>query len=110
MLTLAQGSAITGLGLATGSDAFALGGAGEATFDVSALGPAAQYQGFGTFNKIGSSIWTLAGTSTFAGPVNVNAGTLLVNGNMSSASTMMVNAGGTLGGGGIGGNTSITCR
>jgi autotransporter-associated beta strand protein len=107
MLTLAQGSAISGLVLGTGSDTFQLGGAGAATFDVSALGPAAQYQGFGTFNKIGSSIWTLTGTSTFAGPVNVNAGTLLVNGNMSSASTMMVNAGGTLGGSGIVGNTTI---
>ena len=30
-----------------------------ATFDVSQLGPVAQYEGFGTFNKIGSSTWTL---------------------------------------------------
>ena len=84
--------------LGTGSDTFQLGGTGAATFDVSTLGPAAQYQGFGTFNKIGSSVWTLTSTSTFAGDVNVDAGTLVVNGNLSSASIMMVNPDGTLAG------------
>ena len=75
-LTLAQGSVISGIVLGTGSDTFQLGGTGAATFDVSSLGPAAQYQGFGTFNKIDSSVWTLTGTSTYAGSVNVNGGTL----------------------------------
>ena len=75
-----------------------------------ALGPAAQYQGFGTFNKIDSSVWTLTGTSTFAGPVNVNGGTLAVNGDITSASGVTVNAGGTLGGNGIVGNTHDQCR
>ena len=84
--------------LGTGSDIFQLGGTGAAAFDVGSLGPAAQYQGFGTFNKIGSSVWTLTGTSTFAGDVNVEAGTLVVNGNLSAASIMMVNPGGTLAG------------
>ncbi len=97
-LTLAQGSVISGNVLGTGSDTFQLGGTGAATFDISTLGPAAQYQGFGTFNKIGSSVWTLTGASTFTGDVNVNAGTLVVNGNLSSASIMMVNPGGTLAG------------
>jgi autotransporter-associated beta strand protein len=97
-LTLAQGSVISGNVLGTGSDTFQLGGAGAATFDISTLGPAAQYQGFGTFNKIGSSVWTLTGASTFTGDVNVNAGTLVVNGNLSSAGIMMVNPGGTLAG------------
>ena len=81
-LTLAQGSVISGNVLGTGSDTFQLGGTGAATFDVSQLGPAAQYRGFGTFNKIGSSVWTLTGTSTYAGPVNVNGGTLAVNGDI----------------------------
>jgi autotransporter-associated beta strand protein len=74
---------------------------------VSQIGPAAQYQGFGTFNKVGSSTWTLTGTSSYAGPVNVNAGTLSVNGDISSASAVTVNAGGTLGGNGTVGNTTI---
>ena len=81
-LTLAQGSVISGNVLGTGNDIFQLGGTGAATFDVSQLGPAAQYRGFGTFNKIDSSVWTLTGTSTYAGPVNVNGGTLAVNGDI----------------------------
>ena len=106
-MTLAPGSVITGDVLGTGSDTFQLGGTGAATFDVSQIGSAAQYQGFGTFNKIGASNWTLTGTSTYAGPVNVNSGTLSVNGNITSASSLTVNAGGTLGGTGTVGNTTI---
>jgi uncharacterized protein with beta-barrel porin domain len=97
-LTLAPGSVITGNVLGTGSDTFQLGGTGAATFDASQLGPTAQYRGFGTFNKIDSSVWTLTGTSTFAGDINVNAGTLVVNGNLASAAVMFVNPGGTLSG------------
>jgi autotransporter-associated beta strand protein len=78
-LTLAAGSAITGNVLGTGSDTFQLGGSGAATFDVSQLDAAGQYRGFGTFNKIDSSVWTLTGASTFAGPINVNGGTLQFN-------------------------------
>ena len=100
-LTLAQGSVISGNVLGTGNDIFQLGGTGAASFDVGSLGPAAQYQGFGTFNKIDSSVWTLTGTSTFAGDVNVDGGTLVVNGNLSSAGLMLVNPGGTLSGTGI---------
>jgi uncharacterized protein with beta-barrel porin domain len=106
-LTLAPGSAITGIVLGTGADTFQLGGSGAATFDVSQLSPGAQYRGFGIFNKIGSSVWTLTGAGSFAGPINVNGGTLAVNGDVRSASSLTVNAGGTLGGNGIVGNTLI---
>jgi uncharacterized protein with beta-barrel porin domain len=106
-LTLAPGSVISGKVLGAGSDTFQLGGSGAATFDVSQLGATAQYQGFGTFNKIDSSIWTLTGTSSFAGPINVNGGTLAVNGDISAASSLTVNAGGTLGGTGTVGTTQI---
>lgn len=95
-LTLAPGSVINGNVLAAGSDTFQLGGTGAATFDVSELGP--KYQGFGDFNKVGSSVWTLTGTATYNGFVNVNAGTLLVNGSLASASLVFVNPGATLGG------------
>ena len=74
-LTLAQGSVITGNVLGTGSDTFQLGGAGSATFDVSQIGAAAQYRGFGTFNKIGSSAWTLTGTGNQSWAVS--GGTLI---------------------------------
>jgi uncharacterized protein with beta-barrel porin domain len=97
-LTLAPGSVISGTVQGGGSDTFQLGGAGAATFDVSTYGGAAQYQGFSTFNKVGTSIWTLTGTSTFAGPINVNGGTLAVNGDLSSVGAVNVNNGGTLSG------------
>jgi uncharacterized protein with beta-barrel porin domain len=100
-LTLAPGSVISGTVFGTGSDTFQLGGTGAASFDLSQLGPAAQYRGFDIFNKIDSSTWTLTGTSTFPGQVNVNAGTLVVNGNLASANVMLVNPGGTLAGTGI---------
>jgi uncharacterized protein with beta-barrel porin domain len=106
-LTLGPGSVIAGNVLGTGADTFQLGGSGAATFDVSQLSPVAQYQGFGIFNKVGSSVWTLTGTSTFGGPVNVNAGTLLVDGDITSASGLTVNAGGTLGGSGTVGDTTV---
>ncbi|WP_244608384.1 autotransporter outer membrane beta-barrel domain-containing protein [Bradyrhizobium algeriense] len=107
ILTLAPGSVISGNVLGGGSDTFQLGGSGAATFDISALGAAAQYQGFSAFNKVGDSVWTLSGTGSFAGDVNVNGGALIVNGNIASASNLVVNAGGTLGGNGIVSNTVI---
>ena len=73
---LHAGSTITGNVVATGSgNALALGGSANDTFDASTLG--AQYQGFTTLEKTGSSIWTLTGDgSAFAGDVLVNGGTL----------------------------------
>ena len=106
-ITLAPGSSISGNVLGTGSDTFQLGGTGAASFDISQFGPAAQYRGFGTFNKIDSSLWSLTGTATYAGPVNVNGGTLAVNGNLASASMLTVNPDGTIGGNGRLGTTAI---
>ena len=106
-LTLMPGSVISGNVIGFGSDTLQLGGIGAANFDISELGAAARYSGFNTFNKIDSSTWTLTGTSTYAGPVNVNGGTLAVNGNLASASLLTVNAGGILGGNGVLGATVI---
>jgi uncharacterized protein with beta-barrel porin domain len=97
-LTLAPGSGISGAAIGTGNDTFQLGGSGTATFDVSQLAATAQYRGFSTMNKIDDSRWTLTGKSTFTGPINVNGGLLAVNGDVSSATAVVVNAGGTLGG------------
>jgi uncharacterized protein with beta-barrel porin domain len=106
-LTLAPGSTIAGTVLGSGTDAFQLGGSGAATFDVSQIASTGQYRGFGTFNKIGDSNWSLIGTSTFSGPVTINGGTLSVNGDISSASGVTVNAGGALGGTGTVRNVDI---
>ncbi len=73
----------------------------------SQIGTAAQYRGFQSFDKTGTSTWTLTGTATFAGPVSVDAGTLSVNGDFSSSILTTVNAGGTLGGNGFVGATQI---
>ncbi len=99
------GSAITGNVIAfSAADTFRLGGTGNASFDASSIGT--QYQGFGAFEKTGSSNWTLTGTATQVNAWSVNAGTLSVNGNL-SVSTITVNAGATLGGNGTVGNTTI---
>jgi uncharacterized protein with beta-barrel porin domain len=106
ILTLGPGSAISGTVVGIGSDIFQLGGVGTGSFNVSAIGPAAQYQGFSTFNKIGTSIWTLTGTNTAALPWTISGGTLSVDGSIAN-SNATVNAGGTLAGAGTVGNTTI---
>ncbi|MDH2353990.1 autotransporter domain-containing protein [Bradyrhizobium sp. SSUT18] len=101
-LELRAGSTITGNVVAFSSaDTLRLGGSTNATFDVSTMGAAAQYRGFGIFEKAGSSTWTLTGTNTFGGSTVVNGGTLLAGnaGAFSATSAMTIN-GGTVGLGG----------
>lgn len=108
ILELQAGSTITGNVVAFSSaDTFRLGGSGNSLFDLSTLGNSAQYSGFGSFVKTGSSNWTLTGSSTFTGPVSIDAGILSVNGSLASASLTTVNSGGTLGGNGTVGNTTV---
>ncbi len=61
-LTIAPTSIINGNVLGTGADTFQLGGSGNGAFDVNNIGAAQQYRGFATFNKIGTSTWTLTGS------------------------------------------------
>ena len=106
-LTLQAGTTIIGNVVAfSAADTLALGGSANSSFDVSTIGASAQYQGFGVFQKTGSSTWTLTGTNTAALPWTVNAGTLAVNGTMTN-STMTANSGGTLAGTGTVGATQI---
>ena len=93
-LTLGPGSVINGLVLGSGTDTFQLGGVGKDSFNLSLIGAGQQYDGFTTFNKVGTSIWTVTGTGAQAW--NVLGGTLAVNGVINGLVT--VNAGGTLGG------------
>jgi autotransporter-associated beta strand protein len=109
-LTLAPTSVINGQVYAfAGTNTFQLGGTGTGSFDISQLGSdvTQQYFGFTTFNKVDSSLWSLTGTSTYTGPLNVNGGTLAVNGNLATASLLTVNPDGTLGGTGTLGATII---
>jgi uncharacterized protein with beta-barrel porin domain len=102
-LTLGPGSVINGLVLGSGTDTFQLGGTGKDTFNLSLIGAGQQYDGFSTFNKVGTSNWTVVGFG--AQDWNVLGGTLTVNGSIVGA--VNVNAGGTLGGTGIVGDTWI---
>lgn len=98
-LTLAPGSVVNGLVRSdAGGNTFQLGGSGAGTFDIAALSDTAQFRNFDDFHKVGSSVWTLTGTATYTGFVSVDAGTLLVNGSLASASIVFVNPGATLGG------------
>ncbi len=106
-LTLQPGFAITGKVIGAGADVLQLGGTGNATFDLGLIGPSQQYEGFSTFNKTGTSTWTVTGTYSQAHPWQVQNGTLLVNGNLSPASAITVDAGGTLGGVGTISDTTV---
>ena len=79
-LELQPGSAITGNVVAfSATDTLRLGGSGVASFDVSQIGLAGQYQGFGIFQKTGSGVWTLTGSNATVMPWVIQAGTLAVS-------------------------------
>ena len=76
-LTLEAGYSIVGNVVAySTADTLALGGIGTVTFDVSLIGASAQYEGFGVFEKTGTSTWTLTGTTTAATAWTISGGTL----------------------------------
>src|SRR5207247_4300869 len=102
-LELLPGFQIVG-NIGTPSGALILGGTGSGDFDLSRVGPLAQFSGFTTLSKNGDSKWTLIGNTSYDGPTTVNEGTLRVNGSLASSILATVNAGGTLGGNGIVGN------
>jgi outer membrane autotransporter protein len=104
-LTIAPTSVITGNVLASGSDTFQLGGTGIGTFDLGSIGASRQYRGFASFNVVDAT-WTATNTFSQSSAWTVQSGTLLVNGDLSSANSLSVN-GGTLGGTGKVGNTQI---
>jgi uncharacterized protein with beta-barrel porin domain len=107
-LTLDPGSVINGTITGTNGNTLVLGGSsGSATFDISQVSATGQYRTFTGFSKIDSSTWTLTGTSTYAGPININGGTLAVNGNVASASILNINSDGTLGGNGTVGSVMM---
>ncbi len=105
-LTLDAGSTISGDVVAfSASDTLALGGAANASFNVSAIGTtatstttAAQYQNFGIFEKTGTSDWTLTGTTTAVTSWQILAGTLSIasDANLGASTGIVTLNGGTL--------------
>lgn len=105
LLTLAPGSTITGnVRGGTGTDTLNLGGIGSASFDLGNLGTGLQYDEFEQLTKVGTSVWTLTGTTAFNGATTVDAGGLIVNGTLPSVVTVN---GGYLGGTGTVGGVVV---
>jgi outer membrane autotransporter protein len=76
-LEIQAGSVISGNVVAfSAADTLRLGGSANASFDVSQVGAAAQYRGFGIYEKTGASIWTLTGATTAVTPWTMTAGVL----------------------------------
>jgi len=63
-LTLTPSSVINSFVTASATDALQLGGTGSGSFDVGLIGSGQQYRGFGLYQKVGTSTWTLSGTGT----------------------------------------------
>jgi uncharacterized protein with beta-barrel porin domain len=95
-LELQAGYAFTGLVVGTGTDTFKLGGSTSSSFAVSGIG--AQYTGFSTFQKVGTSTWTLTGTTASTTPWAINQGTLAISNdnNLGAAAGGLSFGGGTL--------------
>ncbi|MCG7392283.1 autotransporter domain-containing protein [Microvirga sp. ACRRW] len=80
-------------------DTFTLGGAIDASFDAALIGDGAQYRNFETYEKIGTSTWTVTGTNNDTMPWHVREGGLMVTGTM-GGSSMIVYDGAILSGSG----------
>ena len=106
VLELQAGSTITGRAVAFSlADKLRLGGTSSSNFDVSTLG--VQYVGFGTYEKVGSSAWTLTGTAAAPNSWLVTAGTLDVTGSIASSNLIKI-GGGTLTGSGTVGTVQVS--
>lgn len=92
LLTDSNGAQISSVNLTSGT--VNMGGAGNITMPL-VIG------GSGGLAKTGNGVLTLTNTNTYTGTTTVEAGKLLVNGSIASASSVQVNNGGTLGGSGI---------
>jgi autotransporter-associated beta strand protein len=99
VLQLQSGSVITGnVVTAAGSSKLQLGGSTDASFNVSQIGSGAQYQGFSSFEKTGTSKWTLTNTTAATTSWAINGGTLSISSdsNLGAAGGALTFNGGTL--------------
>lgn len=100
ILELRAGSNVMGYVKAgNGLDTLRLGGTVNSTFDLAKFGFSSQLQEFEFLEKTGSSAWTLTGITMDAATMDVQAGTLIVNGSMPNIATVV--SGGTLSGSGM---------
>lgn len=97
-LELRNGQSMTRDVVASGANNhFALGGSEDSTFAISRLGSTTNQgiRGFVDFEKIGTSTWTVTGKTAETGTWAIREGTLALSldGDLSSASSVTVNAG-----------------
>ncbi|MGC1302772.1 MAG: autotransporter-associated beta strand repeat-containing protein, partial [Caulobacteraceae bacterium] len=98
-LEIQAGSNISGNVVAfSAADTLKLGGSTDSNFNVSQIGPTAQYQGFGIYEKTGTSDWTLSGTTTAVTPWTLTQGFLTIDNDaeLGAASGGLTFNGGTL--------------
>ncbi len=95
-VTLTSGSITGSTGVLTGS-----------SYGVQSGSISAKLGGLGILTKSTGGIVTLTGANTYTGATNVDAGTLVVNGNISTSSLTTVAIGATLGGSGTVGKATI---
>lgn len=97
------------IGALQGSDALAIGGntisVGSKAVDTT-FGAAINGTG-GVLTKVGDNTLTLSATSGYTGATNVDDGTLLINGNITTSSLTTVASGATLGGIGMVGAVTV---
>lgn len=89
VLELQAGSQIIGNVIASAAgtnDTLRLGGSTNSTFDVSLIGPSAQYQNFDNFEKTGTGTWALTGTGTVTTNWTISQGTLQIGNGGTSGS------------------------
>jgi hypothetical protein len=67
ILELQAGSSISGNVVGTGTDTLRFGGSTNASFNLSNVDASAQYQGFSTFIKTGTSTWIMTGSTSATG-------------------------------------------
>jgi outer membrane autotransporter protein len=99
-LTIEAGALISGDVVGTGSDTFVLGGSTNGSLDITAY--QAQFTGFSTFGKSGTSTWSLT-NGVISSPVDIDAGKLQFdtgallgsNADVASGSTLSFNQTGT---------------
>jgi autotransporter-associated beta strand protein len=89
-------------GVVTAGNTVTFGGAGNTTVATAAI------SGSGGLIKDGTGTTTLSATNSYTGATNVNDGTLIVNGNISTSLSTSVASGATLGGSGTVGATTIS--
>ncbi len=106
--TIAAGTLQLGNGGTTGSILGDVADNGVLAFNrTDAVQFAGTISGSGAVQQLGAGTLMLSGANTYTGPTAVNGGILSVNGSIASSSLTTVDPGGTLGGNGTVGDTTI---